>query len=189
MDVDPGNYLDVAQPAIPDLPPAMTTSTMHTPHAHTPIMDPEQHTHMYHDEYMEQVKVPPNPLETLYPNYFGGAPQFEESQYYDRPSFGQMISKPLSKIGNRLSSSRSNTHPRPSSQMSQASSDIHPDYTVAAMGMRHPHLHQHQHQQPQHPIQQHHQHPQQHMMAQQPQPYRDSTSQLHEHIHMYTTQS
>jgi hypothetical protein len=27
------------------------------------------------------------------------------------------------------------------------------------------------------------------MMAQQPQPYRDSASQLHEHIHMYTTQS
>ncbi|CAG5149681.1 uncharacterized protein ALTATR162_LOCUS2424 [Alternaria atra] len=128
MDVDPGDYLDVAQPAIPDLPPVMTTSTMHAPHVHTPIMDHEQHTHMYHDEYMDQVKAPPNPLETLYPNYFGAAPQFEESQYYDRPSFGQMISKPLHKIGNRLSSSRSNTHPRPSSQMSQGPSEMHPDY-------------------------------------------------------------
>ncbi|KAG9192625.1 hypothetical protein G6011_11359 [Alternaria panax] len=183
MDVDPGDYLDVAQPAIPDLPPAMTTSTMHTPHAHTSIMDHEQHTHVYHDEYMDQVKALPNPLETLYPNYFAAAPQFEESQYYDRPSFGQIISKPLHKIGNRLSSSRSSTHPRPSSQMSQAPSEMHSEYTVAAMDMRDPH------QQPQHHIQQHHQLPQQHMMAQQPQPYRDSTSQLHEHLHMYTTQS
>lgn len=193
MDVDPGDYLDVAQPAIPELPPAMTTSTMHTPHAHpTPVMDHEQHTQLYQQEYMDQVKVTPNPLESLYPNYFGAAPQFEESQYYDRPSFGQMISKPLHKIGSRISSSRgSSSNQRPSSQMSQASSEMLPDYSVAAMGMRHPH----QHQQPQHHIPQHHQHsqhpqhPQHHLMPQQHQPYRDTTSQMHDHIHMYTTQS
>jgi hypothetical protein len=148
-------------------------------------MDHEQSTQMYHEEYMDQIKITPNPLETLYPNYFGAAPQFEESQYYDRPSFGQMIVKPLHKIGNRLSSSRSNSsHQRPLSQMSQGSSEIHPDYNVAAMSMRHPH----QHQQAQHHIQQHNQHPQQHMMHQQPQPFRDSTSQLHDHLHMYTSQ-
>ncbi|KAI4945654.1 hypothetical protein J4E91_007997 [Alternaria rosae] len=132
MDVDPGDYLDVAQPAIPDLPPAMTTSTMHTPHAHpTPVMDHEQHTQLYQNEYMDQVKVTPNPLESLYPNYFGAAPQFEESQYYDRPSFGQMISKPLHKIGSRISSSRgSSSNQRPSSQMSQASSEMLPDYSL-----------------------------------------------------------
>ncbi|KAF1834041.1 hypothetical protein BDW02DRAFT_579902 [Decorospora gaudefroyi] len=182
MDVDPGDYLDVSQPAIPDLPPAMHSATMHTPHPQTPVMDHEQQPHMQHSEYIEQVKPPPNPLESWYPNYFGAPPQFEESQYYDRQSFGQIISKPLHKIGNRLSSSRINsTHSRTSSHMGQGQPEMSPDYPVAAMGLRHPHQ-PHQH------IQQHHQHPQQHMMSRQPQPYRDPTH-THDHLHLYATQS
>ncbi|CAA9961726.1 hypothetical protein PTMSG1_05103 [Pyrenophora teres f. maculata] len=192
MDVDPGDYLDVAQPAIPDLPPVMTTTTMHAAsHPHTPIMDHDQQQHMYHNEYMEQIKPPPNPLESLYPNYFGAPPQFEESPYYDRPSFGQMISKPLHKIGNRISSSRgSSTHSRPHSSMSQGASEISPDFSVPGMngGMHHPHQHQQQQQQ-QHIPQHHHPHLQQHVMPQQPQSYRNKTSQMHDHLHMYATHS
>ncbi|RAR06144.1 homeobox and c2h2 transcription [Stemphylium lycopersici] len=194
MDVDPGDYLDVAQPAIPDLPPVMSTATMHPPHPQPPILDHEQQAQMYSNEYIEHVKAPPNPLESLYPNYFGAPPQFEESQYYDRPSFGQMISKPLHKIGNRLSGSRSSSaHSRPPSHMNQSLTDMNSDYAVAAMGMRPP-SQQQQQQQPhphmqQNPHQQHH--PQHHMMQQHPQPqsYRDSSSQIQDHLHMYATQN
>ncbi|EUC48615.1 hypothetical protein COCMIDRAFT_86698 [Bipolaris oryzae ATCC 44560] len=190
MDVDPGDYLDVAQPAIPDLPPVMTTAAMHTSNTHTQIMDHTQQAQMYPNEYIDQAKAPPNPLEALYPNYFGGAPQFEESQYYDRPSFGQLITKPLHKIGNRLGASRSSsTHSRPSSSMSQTMTDLNADYPVAVMGMRHTpepqqqqqSLHQMQHQQ-------HIQH-QQHLMHHQQQSFRHLTPQMHDQLHMYATQN
>jgi hypothetical protein len=182
MDVDPGDYLDVSQPAIPDIPPVMHTA-MHTPHPHTPVMDHEQQPQMHYNDYGDQPKPPPNPLESLYPNYFGAAPQFEESQYYDRPSFGQIISKPLHKIGNRLSSSRSNsTHSRSSSHMSQGQPDMSPDYPVATMGLRQPHQ-----QQPLQHIQQQHQQHQQHMMTQpRQQQHYGNPSQMHEQLHLYT---
>jgi hypothetical protein len=190
MDVDPGDYLDVAQPAIPDLPPVMNTATMHTPHSHAPALDNQQQSHVQQTDYMDPVKPSLNPLEPWYPNYFGAAPQFEESQYYDRPSFGQIISKPLHKIGNRLSSSRSpSTHSRSSFQMSQGQPDnISPDYSVAitTMGLRHS-SHQQSHQQH---IQQPHIQQQQHMMSQsqsQPSSYRNS-AQMHDQILLYTTQ-
>ncbi|KAJ5057829.1 hypothetical protein J3E74DRAFT_438327 [Bipolaris maydis] len=194
MDVDPGDYLDVAQPAIPDLPPAMTTAAMHTPNTHTPIMDQTQQAQMYPNEYIDQAKTAPNPLEALYPNYFGGAPQFEESQYYDRPSFGQLITKPLHKIGNRLGASRSSsTHSRPSSSMSQTMPDLNADYPVAVMGMRHtpePQQQQQQQQQQQPSLHQmqHLQH-QQHLMHHQQQSFRHLTPQMHDQLHMYATQN
>lgn len=190
MDVDPGDYLAVAQPAIPDLPPAMTTATMHTPNPHTPIMDHDHQAHMYSNEYIDQAKATPNPLGAMYPNYFGQPPQFEESQYYDRPSFGQIISKPLHKIGSRLNGSRSSsTHSRSPSNMSQAMSDMNTDYPVAALGMRHTPEQQQQQLSPHHQMQHHvqQQQTQQHMMHQQSQVYRHMAPQMHEHLHMYAT--
>lgn len=186
MDVDPGDFLDVAQPAIPDLPPVMSTSTVNVSHPHTPVIDNEPQPHLHNNEYGEQQKPPANPLGWCYPSYFDAAPQFEESQYYERPSIGQIISKPLHKIGDRLGSSRSNSgHSRSSSHISQGASDMGNDFvihdSVAAMSMRPP---QYQHQQ-QH-IPQHHQ---QYPMAQQPQHSYRNSAQMNDQLHMYTTQN
>lgn len=195
MDVDPGDYLDIAQPAIPDLPAVVHQPPLQVSHSQTPAMDSTAQTHVQGSEFVDPNKSAANPLGWCYPNYFDAAPQFEESQYYDRqtydrPSFGNIISKPLHKIGNRLGSSRSNsTHSRSSSHMSPGQLDLGSEFAlqnpVAAMGMRHPHQQTHQtHQQPHQHIQNH---PQQHMMGQPQQPYRNS-AQMHDQIHMYTTQ-
>ncbi|KAL6711091.1 hypothetical protein ACN47E_006966 [Coniothyrium glycines] len=193
MDVDPGDFLDVSQPAIPDLPPAVNQPPMHISHTHAPVVANQPQPHLQNNDYVDSTKPAANPLEWCYPNYFGAAPQFEESQYYDRPvydrpSFGQVITKPFQKIGSRLNSSRSSSgHSRSTSHVSQAQQDVGADYALQnqapAMTMRLPHQ-----QSPHHPHV-HHQHPQQHMMPPQPpsSQYRNST-QMHDQMHMYTTQ-
>lgn len=193
MDVDPGDFLDVAQPAIPDLPPPVTQPTMHVPppQTHTPVLDNETQPHLQNNNYMDPTKPVSNPLEWCYPNYFGAAPQFEESPYYDRqaydrPSFGQVITKPFQKIGSRLNTSRNTSNQsRSASQLNQVQPEVNADFAlhqpVPNMGMRHTH----QQPQPHHHL---NQHSQQHMMTQQsPQQYRNS-AQMHDHMNMYTTQ-
>ncbi|KAJ8112794.1 hypothetical protein OPT61_g4918 [Boeremia exigua] len=123
MDIDPGDYLDVAQPPIPDMHLNMSAAQIHTP-----VTDSGQQIQQEAHNYMDQTKPSPNPLGWYYPNYFDAAPQFEESQYYDRPSLGQMIAKPLHKIGNRLSTSRNSS--RPTSHVEQSSSDMNVDFGI-----------------------------------------------------------
>lgn len=192
MDVDPGEFLDVAQPAIPVLPLGTQQPAMHIPHAHISVLEDAPQSYIQNiqtTDYADPAKVSASPLGSFYPSYFDAAPQFEESQYcdrqgFDRPSFGQMIAKPLSRIGNRLGSSKNNsTNSRSSSHINH---DMVPEFAlqnpVAAMGMRHPHHHPHQHmQQPPH---QHLQ--QQHMMTQPSQSYRHSTH-MHDQLHLYPT--
>jgi hypothetical protein len=178
MDLDPGDFLDVAPPSIPD--PLLA---MNGPQTHTPVSDNEHQMHTQPNGYIEQSKSPPNPLGWCYPNYFGAPPQFEESQYYDRPSLGQMISKPLHKIGNRLSIARNNAR---SPHMSQSQPELNADFAlqnpVAAMSMRN--LHQHIQPAPPPPQQQQTQH---HSIAHsQPQHYRN-TAHVHDQLHMFTT--
>jgi hypothetical protein len=199
MDLDPGDYLDVAQPNIPSIPqsmsaPAMNPSTMGSQHTHTPVIDHHQQPHTPTDTYLEQVKGPANPLESWYPSYFDAAPQFEESQYYDRPSFGQMISKPLHKIGSRLNGSKSgsphSSHPGPHVrsplQTSHGQLDMNVDFAhqspVAVMGMRHASQHapHDQHQQP-------HQH--QHAMTHPSQQQYRNTAPMHEQILLFPNQN
>jgi hypothetical protein len=45
-----------------------------------------------------------NPLALLYPNYFDAAPTFEQSDYYDRSSLNQLITKPMGRIKSGLHS-------------------------------------------------------------------------------------
>ncbi|KAF2999769.1 hypothetical protein E8E13_005340 [Curvularia kusanoi] len=123
MDIDPGDYLDVSQPPLPDL-----HLSMSAPQLQTPVTDNGQQMQQQQTDFMDQTKTPPNPLGWYYPNYFDTAPQFEESQYYDRPTLGQMIAKPLHKIGNRLSSSRNSS--RPTSQVEQSSHDMHVEFGI-----------------------------------------------------------
>ncbi|KAH7382480.1 hypothetical protein DE146DRAFT_623788 [Phaeosphaeria sp. MPI-PUGE-AT-0046c] len=194
MDVDPGNFLDVAQPAIPDIPQPMSATTMNPPPPQTPLINHQQQPHTPTDEFNEQAKPAANPLGWCYPSYFDAAPQFEESQYYERPSFGQMISKPLHKIGNRINGSRQNSphgsHVRASSQMSQGHPDMGADFAlqnpVAAMTMRHPHQthHQQQDQMPQHPQQ----HPQYHAMSHMAQQHYNPAIGIHDHHLMFPNQ-
>lgn len=47
-----------------------------------------------------------NPLIWGYPNYYDAPPTFEQSQYYQRPSFGQIISGPIKGVKSRLHSSK-----------------------------------------------------------------------------------
>jgi len=203
MDVDPGEFLDVAQPAIPALPLVTQQPAMHMPH--TPVINDTPHPYLQNvqnNDYTDPTKSSASPLGSFYPNYFDAAPQFEESQYYDRqgfdrPSFGQIISKPLSRIGNRLGTSRSNsTNSRSSSHISHdMDSEFALQNPVTAMDMGHlqqyPQPQQQQHQQQQQHPQQHmqqqpQQQPQQHMMTQSPQPYRHPTH-VHDQVHIYTT--
>ncbi|KAF2746200.1 hypothetical protein M011DRAFT_445565 [Sporormia fimetaria CBS 119925] len=113
MDVDSGDYLDLADAAIPPLPPSMET---------LPSMNGEQ---PQVGSFTEEPK-PANPLSLCYPSYFDAAPTFEESDYYDRKSLGRIISKPLQKIGSKLRTS--SPHSRPSSQTSHH--ELMPDYTT-----------------------------------------------------------
>lgn len=177
MDVDPGDFLDVAQPVIPDMPQPMSATTMNPPPPQTPMMDHQQQPHTPTDEFPTEAKPAANPLGWCYPSYFDAAPQFEESQYYERPSFGRMISKPLHKISNRISSSRQgsphSSHVRAPSQLGSDQNDMAADFALqnAALNMQHSHQTQHQqnhipqHQQHHHQQQQHQQHPQYHAMS------------------------
>jgi hypothetical protein len=201
MDVDPGDFLDVAQPVIPDIPhpmsvpPPMNPPPM-APLPHTPAMDHQQQPHTPTDDFHGQGKPPANPLGWCYPSYFDAAPQFEESQYYERPSFGQIISKPLHKIGSRLGSgsrqsSPHSSHMRSSSHMSQNQPDISTNFamqnSVGAMGMRQ--STQNVQQQQQHLPQHQQQHPQYHAMSHpQQQHYRTSSSMQHDQLHSYASQ-
>ncbi|KAF1361207.1 hypothetical protein EJ07DRAFT_112182 [Lizonia empirigonia] len=191
MDLDPGDYLDVAQPPIPDL-----HLSMSAPQIHTPSTDNGQQmqTQPQQNNYLEQAKSSPNPLGWYYPNYFDAAPQFEESQYYDRPSLGQMITKPLNKIGHRLSTSRNSS--RPTSHIEQSHGDMNVDFglqnPVAALSMRN----LNEHVQPQQPMQtQEHfhqqqthqpQHAQQLIAHPQPQHFRNP-AQMRDQLHLFTT--
>jgi hypothetical protein len=150
MDLDPGEFLDITQPDIPSLP-----HNLEPPHnmEPQPVIEVEQ---PQNTEYIDPGK-PANPLGWCYPNYFDAAPTFEESPYYDRPSFGQMFSKPLHKIGNKLSSKHQspNSSSRTSSQSGQPQdmgyqSPIHTSHPpqqppMQAMAMRHPHTPHDQH--------------------------------------------
>lgn len=133
MDLDSGDFNNVNDHTMPPIPqntpnppPSHNPHTPHTPHTpmqtelpqdaafvdpgRRPFVDPGK------PSYVEPVKPSTNPLGWCYPNYFDAAPTFEESHYYERPStFGQMISRPLHKIGNRLGSRHSSPHSRPSS--------------------------------------------------------------------------
>jgi hypothetical protein len=190
MDVDPGDYLDIVQPVIPDIPHPMTTPSMNPSHPHTPVIDHQQQTPTPIDDYNEQVKPPANPVIWGYPSYFDAAPQFEESQYYERPSFGQMISKPLHKIGNRINTSRQqsphSSHMRSPSQLMQNQSDMGADFAlqnpIAAMSMRHSPLHTQQQHLPQQ------QHPQYHAMTHAPQQQYRTAIPMHDQLHLYTNQ-
>lgn len=173
MDVDStDNFMDMAQsqpppqPPVPDLqmPSAGGQTTMDTEHQQNGFVDPAKSS---------------NPLGWCYPNYFDAAPQFEESQYYDRPSLGQMISKPLSKIGSRLSRNGSPAI-RPTSQVDQQviPADMSPDFPIQSplqqtMGR------------PTFPHQQLHPHPH-------PQHYRADAHIQHQHdqqLHLFSSQS
>ncbi|KAF2035076.1 hypothetical protein EK21DRAFT_54755 [Setomelanomma holmii] len=199
MDVDPGDFLDAAQPAIPDIPHPMSVAPQipppMAPLPPPPAMDHQQQPHTPTDEFNDPAKPPANPLGWCYPSYFDAAPQFEESQYYERPSFGQIISKPLHKIGSRLGgnsrqSSPHSSHMRSSSQMSQTQPDMNGSFAMqnpsGAMAMRQPTQHA---QQQQHMPQHHQQHPSYHTMSHpQQQQYGTSTSMQHDQLHSYTNQ-
>jgi hypothetical protein len=211
MDVDPGDFLDIAQPVIPEIPHPMSVPAMNPPHPQTPILDQQQQQpNTPTEDFTEQAKPSANPLGWCYPSYFDAAPQFEESQYYERPSIGQMISKPLHKIGNRINGSRQpsphSSHMRSASQMSQDQPNMGADFTlqdpITSMGMRHsphythqPHMpHQQQQQQHQHMPQQHHQQqpqqhvPQYHAMAHMSQQNYRNAPPMHEQLHLFTNQ-
>jgi hypothetical protein len=148
MDVDSGGEAFIpGEAALPSLPPDLSTQT--PPNAdHNPapgFQDPAKQT---------------NPLGWCYPNYFDTPPAFEDSDYYhannDRPSLGQMISKPLHKLGSRLGSRTGSPHSRPPSQ------DDFPDMgsEYATQNPVHHQIYQrHPHSQP---------HAQAHHLAQQP---------------------
>ena len=178
MDVDTsGDFLPIAEAAIPPVPQELEQHQSH--------MEQEQPSN---DGFVDPGK-PSNPLNWCYPNYFDAPPQFEESQYYDRPSISRMFSRPLHKLGSRLGSGSRNSspHSRPASQTDQ------PDFG-SDFALQMPMQQQQQQQQPQpqpQAYQQHHyaqppqvpQLQQPHPMAMRP-PYRPDQ---HEQLHLFTT--
>jgi hypothetical protein len=159
MDIDTSEpYLDMSQAplqqqSIPDLQMPNPSHHHQQPHSQphsqpqppAPMMEPEQpETH----EFVDPGKTS-NPLNLFYPSYFDAPPQIEESNYYERPSLGQMISKPLQRIGSRLS-----RHGTPGSRPISSQPDhrmIHADMTPefqiqspVQMERGFPHHHQHQ---------------------------------------------
>lgn len=173
MDLDTtGDFLDLSQPAIPDMMP--------TPGPQQAVMEGEQQQNA--GGFVDPGKPPSNPLGWCYPNYFDAAPSFEESPYYDRPSLGQMISKPLHKIGSRLSRNGSPAS-RPASQTDHQidqqipQADMSPDFPIQSPHPLHPMSRQYPHQQQPSP------HPQQYRNAV------NTQQQHHEQLHLFTTQS
>ncbi|PSN69438.1 hypothetical protein BS50DRAFT_341861 [Corynespora cassiicola Philippines] len=163
MDLDTGEYLDVAQTAIPGLPPDIDSQS---------IMENGQ---PHSTGFVEPPKQPSNPFAAFYPNYFDAAPTFEESQYYDRPSIGTMMSK----IGSRLNSRHGSPHTRPSSQMGQP--EMGQEYSMPPpmqpMPMRPPQPPPHHPPPPPQP----HRHQQYRLPEQQ--------QQQHDQLHLFTSQS
>ncbi|KAF2877593.1 hypothetical protein BDV95DRAFT_559612 [Massariosphaeria phaeospora] len=127
MDVDPSTeFLDMSQPAIPDLPPTLDPQS-------NPIIDTEN---PQNSGFVDPGK-PSNPMGWCYPNYFDTPPAFEDSAYYHRPSLGQMISKPLHKLGSRLSR-HNTTNTRPPSQVeNQQEMEFPIQHPNQGMPMRH----------------------------------------------------
>ncbi|KAL1592253.1 hypothetical protein SLS60_011330 [Paraconiothyrium brasiliense] len=108
MDIDTSEpYLDMSQQSIQQPIPTLQMPTPSHQHqqpqsqsqAPPPMMETEA---AQAHEFVDPAK-PSNPLNLFYPSYFDAPPQIEESNYYERPSLGQMISKPLQRIGSRLS--------------------------------------------------------------------------------------
>ncbi|KAF2188707.1 hypothetical protein K469DRAFT_748431 [Zopfia rhizophila CBS 207.26] len=99
MEVDPADFVDIMQPDISQIPTGLGSQPAHQPEQDSGFIDPGR---------------PTNPLGWCYPNYFGPAPVFEESQYYDRPSLGQIMTKPLRKVRSGLSSRRTHQTSAPS---------------------------------------------------------------------------
>lgn len=185
MDLDSGEFLDLTDPVVSTLPPSLDTqqsmaqqSMAQQPMAQQSMaQQPMETEHTQNSAFVDPGK-PSNPLAWCYPSYFDAAPSFEESQYYDRPSLGQMISKPLHKIGSRLSSRHSSPHSRPSSQADP--NDIARDYPMQMP------LHQQQPPHSQHP--QHHQIPHHMAMRQQYRAGHEQHDQLNQ-LHLFTSQS
>lgn len=175
MDLDSGDFLALTDPAMPSVPQNLDSQ---------PQIEGEQ---TQNPGFVDPSKPAANPLGWCYPNYFDAAPQFEESPYYDRPSLGQMISKPLHKIGSRLSRNGSPHSSRPSSQVD--AHDVGSDFPIqmpiqqppAQQQPSHHHSHQQSHQQPHHPT-----HQQPHPMAMRQQ-YREPDQ--NNHLHLFTPQS
>lgn len=161
MDLDPGDFTNLTQPmSQPEIPPIP-----HTLDPHTPILETEQ-PQFVDPSKQANPNQPSNPMSSWYPNYFDSAPTFEESQYYDRPTLGHLITKPLRKIGSGLGSRRSSPHSRPGSQV-DANDFGDPDFMI--------------------PIQhQGHQPPTNHLMAMRQQQYHHDTT--HRDLHLYTHQ-
>jgi len=123
MDIDPAeNYLDMSQPTIPDV---------HVPNPGPPPPPPTMQSEAPQTPSFVDPAKGSNPLGWCYPNYFDAAPQFEESQYYDRPSLGQILSKPLQRMSSRLSRNGSPTS-RPPSQVEQngVTADMNPEFSM-----------------------------------------------------------
>ncbi|KAF2002315.1 hypothetical protein P154DRAFT_521127 [Amniculicola lignicola CBS 123094] len=150
MDLDPGDFLDLTQQEIP-MPPALEPHTSHQSHQsqHSQQSHPSDSPTIHSPMDPEPVQNPaftdpgkaPNPLGWCYPNYFDAPPSFEESPYYDRPSLGQMFSKPLRKIG---LSRRESPHSRTPSQDGQ-NGEMQHDFSMPppmqTMSMHHPQPH------------------------------------------------
>jgi hypothetical protein len=185
MDVDTGgDFLPIADPVIPTLPPELEQQQQQQQQQHHPQMETEQQPNT---GFVDPGK-PSNPLNWCYPNYFDSPPTFEESPYYDRPSISRMFSRPLHKLGSRLGSRNSSPHSQTSSQMEQP--DFSSEYTIPLQ------MQPHQQQQQQQQQQTHHQHhpqlshvpllQQPHPMSMRP-PYRQPDQ--HEQLHLFTSQN
>lgn len=198
MDLDSGEYLSPVEQAIPQLAQNLEAQPQPPMEANP---EPPQNS-----GFVDSGK-PTNPLNWCYPNYFDAAPTFEESSYYDRPSFGRMFSKPLSKIGSKLSSRNGSPHSPHPSHVDH--NDLGPEYSNMQVPTHH-HLQQQQqqqqlqpqqHQPPQHqppppppPQHPHHlQHPQAHQQMNQQMNHMAMRQQYHgdphNQLHIFTPQS
>jgi hypothetical protein len=141
MDIDSNDFLNQPDHSIPTLPPNLDAQ-LSQPSQSPMNTDAEQ---QQTPGFIDQPK-PTNPLGWCYPNYFDAAPTFEESDYYDRPSLGHMIPKPLQKIGTRVDPRNSSPH---SPSPSQGQHDMGSHYPM--QNNTHHYYHTHQPPQPQQP--------------------------------------
>ena len=194
MDIDTSeNYLDMSQQPLPDIPmsnpntqppPPQSQPQQQQPSQPPPQPQPHSQPPLIETEYVQPAS---NPLNQFYPSYFDAPPQIEESNYYERPSLGQMISKPLQRIGSRLSR-HGTPGSRPISQPDHRimTHEMTPEFSIQSpvqMGRGFPHQHHpsmhvqqypgaadaQQQQQQQHHHHHHHQQQQQHHQQQQQQ--------------------
>ncbi|KAF2443174.1 hypothetical protein P171DRAFT_456002 [Karstenula rhodostoma CBS 690.94] len=107
MDIDTSEpYIDMSQQPIPQQPipilqmPTPSHQHQQPPHSQPQAPPPMMETEQAEAQDFEDPAKSSNPLNLFYPSYFDASPQIEESHYYERPSLGQMISKPLQRIGN-----------------------------------------------------------------------------------------